>query len=215
MVGILSWYYSAASSVDPLHLKYFGFCGRMIALALMHKVQVGVVFDRSFFLQLAGKIVTVEDIKNADPFVYMSCRKILEMDSELLDSDILGLTFVTEIEELGTRRDVELCYGGKDTVVNSQNKEDYIKLLIQHRFVKSVSEQVSHFARGFSDILSNSKHQKYFFRNLDLEDFDRMIGGSNSTINVKEWKANTEYNGYRARDRIICWFWKVRYFLIP
>jgi len=196
--------------VDPLHLKYFGFCGRVIALALMHKVQVGIVFDRTFFLVLAGKIVTLEDIKDADPVLYMSCKKILEMDPELLDSDVLGLTLVREIEELGTQRAVELCDGGKDMVVNSKNREDYIKLLIQHRFVKSVSEQVNHFARGFSDLLSNTKFQKFLFNNLDLEDFDRMIGGSNGIINVKEWKANTEYNGYKAKDRHICWFWKVR-----
>lgn len=175
----------------------------------MHKVQVGVVFDRTFFLQLAGKIVTLEDIKDADPFLYMSSKKILEMDAEPLDLDVLGLTFVREIEELGTQRAVELCEGGKDMAVNSKNREEYIKLLIQHRFVKSVSEQVSYFARGFSDILLNTNFQKFFFNNLDLEDFDRMIGGSNSSINVKEWKSHTEYSGYKAKDRQICWFWKV------
>ncbi|KAJ6852281.1 E3 ubiquitin-protein ligase UPL5 [Iris pallida] len=103
-----------ASVVDPLHLKYFGFCGRVIALALMHKMQLGVVFDRVFFLQLAGETITLEDVKDADPCLYMSCKKILEMDAQLLDSDALGLTFVREIEELGTQRAVELCPGGKD-----------------------------------------------------------------------------------------------------
>ncbi|WOL05750.1 hypothetical protein Cni_G14481 [Canna indica] len=47
-----------ASSVDPLHLKYFSFSGRVIALALMHKVQVGIVFDHVFFLQLSERSVT-------------------------------------------------------------------------------------------------------------------------------------------------------------
>ncbi|XP_010913176.2 E3 ubiquitin-protein ligase UPL5 [Elaeis guineensis] len=198
-----------ASAVDPLHLKYFGFCGRVIALALMHRVQVGVVFDRVFFLQLAGKGLTLEDIQNADPCLYMSCKKILEMDAELLDSDVLGLTFFREYEELGTHRVVELCPGGKEIAVNSQNKEEYINLLIEHCFVTSISEQISHFAQGFSDILANSNEQKFIFQSLDLEDFDRMLGGSDSVINVREWKAHTEYNGYKARDRQICWFWKI------
>lgn len=199
----------AASAVDPLHLKYFGFCGRVIALALMHRVQVGVVFDRVFFLQLAGKGLTLEDIQNADPCLYMSCKKILEMDAELLDSDVLGLTFFREYEELGTHRVVELCPGGKEIAVNSQNKEEYINLLIEHCFVTSISEQISHFAQGFSDILANSNQQKFFFQSLDLEDFDQMLGGSDSVISMREWKAHTEYNGYKARDRQICWFWKV------
>lgn len=106
-----------------MHLEYFSFSGRVIALALMHKVQVGVVFDRIFFLQLAGKHISLEDIRDTDPCVYSSCKQILEMDSDYVDSDALGLTFVREVEELGSRRVVELCPGGKSIVVNSKNRE--------------------------------------------------------------------------------------------
>ncbi|XP_020081752.1 E3 ubiquitin-protein ligase UPL5-like [Ananas comosus] len=198
-----------ASAVDPLHLNYFVFSGRVIALALMHKVQVGIAFDRLFFLQLAGKAITLEDIKDADPFLYSSSKKILEMDADLLDSDALGLTFTREIEGLGTRKVIELCPGGKDKVVNSKNREEYIDLLIQDCFVTSISKQVSRFAQGFGDVLADSKLQKFFFQSLDIEDFDRMLGGSDCVIDIKDWKAHTEYNGYKAKDRLIGWFWKV------
>ncbi|CAA0817976.1 E3 ubiquitin-protein ligase UPL5 [Striga hermonthica] len=93
-----------ASTVDPLDREYFNFVGKVIALALMHKVQVGIVFDRVFFLQLAGQPITLEDIRDADPTLYSSCKKILEMDPSAVDQDTLGLTFVDEIEELGMRR---------------------------------------------------------------------------------------------------------------
>eukprot|EP00262_Sarcandra_glabra_P007389 TRINITY_DN20151_c0_g1_i1.p1 TRINITY_DN20151_c0_g1~~TRINITY_DN20151_c0_g1_i1.p1 ORF type:complete len:878 (-),score=86.91 TRINITY_DN20151_c0_g1_i1:586-3219(-) len=197
-----------ASNVDPLHLDYFVFCGRVIALALMHKVHVGVVFDRVFFLQLAGKFVSLEDVRDADPYLYMSCKKILEMDPNFLDSDALGLTFVREYEELGTLKVVELCPGGKGIIVNSSNRQEYVNLLIQHCFVTSISEQVSCFAQGFADILSNSKLQKFFFQSLELEDLNHMLYGSDRAICVKDWKAHTEYNGYKETDRQICWFWK-------
>lgn len=198
-----------ASHVEPLHLDYFGFCGRLVALALMHKVQVGVVFDRVFFLQLAGKFVSLEDVRDADPCLYMSCKRILEMDADFLDSDALGLTFVREIEELGSRRVVELCQGGKNIALNSNNREEYVNLLIQHHFVTSVNEQVTRFAEGFSNILSNPRDQKFFFRSLELEDFDRMLYGSNRAICINDWKAHTEYNGYAETDSQICWFWKI------
>lgn len=55
----------------------------------MHNVQVGVVFDRLFFMQLAGCIITLEDIEDADPLLYNSCKRILEMDP---DQDALGPT---------------------------------------------------------------------------------------------------------------------------
>ncbi|KAB1214966.1 E3 ubiquitin-protein ligase UPL5 [Morella rubra] len=198
-----------ASKVDPLHLEYFCFSGRVIALALMHKVQVGIVFDRVFFLQLAGKFISLEDIRDADPCLYSSCKLILEMDPDYIDSDALGLTFVREVEELGSRRVVELCPGGKSIVVNSKNREDYVKLLIQHQFVTSISEQVSHFAQGFGHILCNSRLQKFFFQSLELEDLDWMLYGSETAICIDDWKAHTEYNGYIETDPQIFWFWKI------
>ncbi|CAL5344397.1 unnamed protein product [Camellia sinensis] len=197
------------SKVDPLHLEYFSFSGRVIALALMHKVQVGIVFDRVFFLQLAGKDVSLEDIQDADPCLYNSCKKILEMDAEMVDSDALGLTFVREVEELGSRKIVELCDGGKSISVNSRNREEYVDLLIRHHFVTSISEQVTHFAKGFSDMLCQPLLHKFFFRSLELEDLDWMLHGSESAISVEDWKAHTEYNGYRETDPQVLWFWKI------
>ncbi|XP_009407898.2 E3 ubiquitin-protein ligase UPL5 isoform X1 [Musa acuminata AAA Group] len=198
-----------ASAVDPLHLEYFNFVGRVIALALMHKVQVGVVFDRVFFLQLAGRSITLEDVCDADPVLYRGCKQILEMDEAFLDSDALGLTFTRDIEMLGSKTTVELCPGGKNITVDSRNREEYVNLMIKHCFVTSISEQIARFAQGFSDFLSNSEDLQFFFNSLDLEDFDRMLGGSNNVISVREWKEHTDYDGYKSRDRQICWFWKI------
>lgn len=203
------FYPNPASKVDPLHLDYFRFSGRVIALALMHKVQVGVLLDRVFFVQLAGMSVTLEDTKDADPYFYSSCKQILEMDADFIDSDALALTFVREIEELGSKRSEELCYGGASIVVNSRNRKEYVNLLIQNRFVKSISPQLSQFARGFADILSDLHLQRFFFESLELEDFDRMLYGSERVISVEDWKAHTEYNGYKETDPQIAWFWKI------
>jgi E3 ubiquitin-protein ligase NEDD4 len=129
----------------------------------------------------------------------------------------LGLTFVREVEELGSIKVVELCPGGKGIVVNSKNREKYVNLLIQHCFVTSISDPVSRFARGFSDILSNPGEQKLsnpgeqklFFRSLELEDLDWMLYGSESAICVEDWKAHTEYSSYKETDPQISWFWEV------
>ncbi|MED6195229.1 hypothetical protein PIB30_036018 [Stylosanthes scabra] len=198
-----------ASKVDPLHLDYFRFSGRIIALALMHGVHVGIVFDRVFFQQLAGNEITLEDIKDADPHLYSSYKQILEMDPDFIDSDALGLTFVREVEELGHREVVELCPGGKNLAVNSKNRENYVDLLIQDHFVTSISEQVSQFAKGFGDILSSSSLESSFFQSLDLKDLDWMLHGSEDIISVKDWKAHTEYQGYQETDPQISWFWEV------
>lgn len=216
-----SRFFFAASMVNPMHLDYFKFAGRVMALALMHKVHVGLVFDRVFFQQLAGNsLISLEDIRDADPCLYKSCKQILQMDAEFIDSDALGLTFVREIEELGSRTVVELCPGGKSIVVNSKNRGDYVKLLIQHQFVRSISKQVEQFKDGFGDMLCKPNDSGLnvvsktclltsFFQSLELQDLDLMLHGSESSLNVEDWKAHTEYNGYKENDSQIVWFWKV------
>ncbi|KAI3909343.1 hypothetical protein MKW92_045741, partial [Papaver armeniacum] len=156
--------------VVPRRRNYFVFAGRVIALALMHKVQVGITFDPVFFYQLAGGVISLDDIQDADPVMYKSCKRILEMDADSVDSDALGLTFVREFEEFGSRS------GGA------------------HCFVKSIAEKLSYFTRGFGDILCERGLQKIFFRNLELEDLDLMLLGRGEAISVKDWKAHTEYH---------------------
>lgn len=197
--------------MNRLHLEYFRFSGRVIALALMHKIQVGFVLDRAFFLQLAGNTISLEDIQDADPFLYNSCKQILEMDGELVDQDTLGLTFVCEIEELGSRKTVELCPNGKSTAVDSKNRQQYVNLLIRHRFVTSIAEQVAHFAKGFADIICNFNLQRSFFQNLDLEDLDWMLYGSETSVSVEDWKAHTDYHGFKEGEPQISWFWEVQF----
>nr|XP_027085814.1 E3 ubiquitin-protein ligase UPL5-like isoform X1 [Coffea arabica] len=200
-----------ASKVNPLHLDYYKFCGRVIALALMHKIQVGIVLDRAFVLQLAGKGVSLEDIQDVDPYLYNSCKQILEMDPEVVDQDVLGLTFVQEVEELGTRKVIELCPDGQNIVVNSKNRKKYVDFLIEHRFVTSISEPVRKFGEGFSNIMSGSSIHihKSFFQSLEPEDLNWMLRGSENAISVEDWIAHTELNGYKDTDPQISWFWKI------
>ncbi|KAH9618188.1 hypothetical protein KSS87_001502 [Heliosperma pusillum] len=199
-----------ASKIDPLLIQYFRFAGRVIALALMYKIQIEAFIDRILLLQLAGRSVTVEDIKDADPRIYKSCKQILEMDPEFLDSDALCLTFVTETENFGSREVVELCSGGNDIVVNSKNREEYVDLLVQQRFVTSIAQQVSAFAQGFADILRDNYLTTTFFKILELKDLDWMLHGSESQeISIEDWKAHTKYVGYEKSDPQIVWFWKV------
>lgn len=205
----------AASKVDPMHLKYFKFAGRVIALSMMHKMQVGIVFDRAFFLQLGGIKVCLEDIKDADPCLYSSCKQILDMDPCAVDEDVLVLTFVLEVEELGSMKVFELLPDGKHISVNSRNRKEYIDLIIKHRFVTSIEQQVTEFARGFAEIVTTEEIQKLCFKSLLLGDLDGILHGSESPISVDDWKAHTEYNGYKETDRQISWFWKVCISVFP
>ncbi|KAI3983704.1 hypothetical protein MKX01_001108 [Papaver californicum] len=146
-------FFPCPTKVTDQQLKFLGFC-----------VQVGIAFDRVFFLRLANKKVSLEDIPCADPIMYRSCKKILEMDDGFVDSDAMQLTFVWEIEDSGSRETVELCPGGSSIVVNSKNREQYVDILIQHLFVKSICAKVACFSQGFAHILCKQRPAKNFFQ---------------------------------------------------
>ncbi|CAM8994499.1 unnamed protein product [Rhodiola kirilowii] len=203
------FYINPASKVEPKHLDYFRFCGRVVALALMYKVHVGIVLDRVLFMQLAGLDIQLEYIKDTDPTLYHSCKQILDMDDDLVDSDILGLTFTTEYEEFGSRTVVELRPGGGSLKVDSRNRLDYVNALIRSRFCDCTCSQVAHFAKGFEDIMPSPEYMLFFFRCLKLEDLDQMLRGSESDLFVEDWKSHTDCIGYTDEDPQIIWFWKI------
>eukprot|EP00250_Pteridium_aquilinum_P013534 c21399_g1_i1 orf=449-3895(+) len=197
-----------ASAINPGHLTYFRFCGRVIALALMHRVQINVAFSLAFFKQLARHPISWQDTKDADPIFFESCLKVLDMDAEEVDSDALGLTFVCEEEQLGAMKTVELCAGGKDLSVNSKNRQLYLEYLVQQRFVNSVAEQVKSFSQGFSELLATGNLEQ-FLRGLEAEDFNLILHGSEQFICLEDWKLHTEYHEYSQSDDQIIWFWQV------
>uniref|UniRef100_A0A8R7R939 HECT-type E3 ubiquitin transferase n=1 Tax=Triticum urartu TaxID=4572 RepID=A0A8R7R939_TRIUA len=35
-----------------------------------------------------------------------------------------------------------------------------------------------------------------------------MLGGNKNSINMKDCRSHTQYNGYKEKDRHVNWFWK-------
>ncbi|KAG2239008.1 hypothetical protein Bca52824_089868 [Brassica carinata] len=161
-----------ASYVDEDHLKKFKVAGLIIALAIKHGVQVGILLDPIFFLNLAGKSVHLEEVRLTDEIEHQSCSRILEMSEEAFDA--MKLTFSVEIEEeKGKMVEIPLCENGEDTDVTFKDRELYVKLRTEHLFVKLVEEQVRQFAVGFEKMLS--VYHKTFFNTMELKDIDGLL----------------------------------------
>ncbi|KAF2294004.1 hypothetical protein GH714_006282 [Hevea brasiliensis] len=79
--------------LEPLHFDCFEFSGKVIALALMHEVQVGVAFHRLFLLPLAGEEISVKDLRDANPSLYNNKAKHrFHDDDEILDDFINSMS---------------------------------------------------------------------------------------------------------------------------
>ena len=84
-----------ASAINPDHLSYFKFVGRVIGKAIYDGRLMDAHFARSLYRQLLGKPVDYRDVEWVDPEYYKSLCWILENDPTMLD-----LTFITEVDEV-------------------------------------------------------------------------------------------------------------------
>ncbi|KAI5190779.1 E3 ubiquitin-protein ligase HUWE1 [Nematocida sp. AWRm77] len=203
-VPVGSFYHpSAHSHINPEHLLYFKFIGRVIGKAVHDRVCLDCHFTRGFYKYLLGVPPEVSDIEAFDAEFYRSLTWILENSID----GVLDLTFSIEQETFGMVEIVDLIPGGKHIGVTDQNKREYIDLICQFKLVRIVERQMSAFADGFFEILNRKKVGIFNEKELEL-----LISGL-PEIDVDDWKNNTVYSGYTASSQVVRWFWRaVRHF---
>lgn len=180
------------------HLNYFKFIGKVAGMAVYHGKLLDAFFIRPFYKMMLQKPIDLRDMESVDMEYYNSLLWIKENDpSELM------LTFCLDEETLGQTTQRELKANGADIEVTNENKDEYIRLVIEWRFVARVKEQMSSFLEGFGSICPLALLKIFDENELEL----LMCGIQN--IDVKDWKKNTLYKGdYYANHLIVQWFWR-------
>ncbi|CAH2042002.1 unnamed protein product, partial [Iphiclides podalirius] len=181
------------------HLNYFKFIGRVAGMAVYHGKLLDAFFIRPFYKMMLGKSISLQDMESVDLEYYNSLMWIKENDpSELY------LTFAVDEEQLGKTVQRELKPGGANVPVDEANKVDYIKLVIQWRFVSRVQEQMCAFLEGFDGLVPLP-----LLKIFDENELELLLCGIQH-IDVRDWRANTLYKGdYHANHLVVQWFWRV------
>jgi E3 ubiquitin-protein ligase HUWE1 len=187
-----------SSSVNEEHLLFFKFIGRIIGKALYEGRVLDCYFSRAVYKRILGKPVSVKDMESFDPDYYKSLDWMLKNDI----TDAIFQTFSVEDEEFGVKKVTDLIPDGRNVPVTEDNKHDYVRLVVEHRLLSSVQEQMEHFLKGFHDIIPAELIAIFNEQELEL-----LISGL-PDIDVDDWKANTEYHNYNAASQQIQWFWR-------
>ncbi|KAL2313625.1 E3 ubiquitin-protein ligase pub3 [Schizosaccharomyces pombe] len=187
------------SSINPEHLNYFRFIGRVIGLAIFHRRFLDAFFVVSLYKKLLRKKVSLADMESIDAEFYRSLKWVLENDI----TGILDLTFSVEEDHFGEVRTVELITNGENIEVTEENKKKYVDLVTEWRVSKRVEQQFNAFYSGFVELVSPDLVNVFDERELEL-----LIGGI-SDVDVEDWKSHTEYRTYIATDPVIKWFWEI------
>ncbi|KAL7320719.1 hypothetical protein PS15m_000582 [Mucor circinelloides] len=186
------------SGINPEHLNYFRFIGRVVGLSIFHRRFLDAFFIVSFYKMILNKKILVADMESVDADFYRSLMWILNNDI----TDVLELTFSTDDDRFGEVVTVDLIPNGQNIEVTEENKKEYVNLITEWRIHKRVEEQFKAFKEGFNQLIPQDLVNVFDERELEL-----LIGGI-AEIDVDDWKKHTDYRGYTEQDDVIQWFWK-------
>ena len=186
------------SGINPEHLNYFKFIGRVLGLAIFHRRFLDAHFIVSFYKMILKKKITLADLESVDADYYRSLQWMLDNSIE----GIMEETFSAVEDKFGEMITVELKPGGEHVEVTDENKREYVERMIEWRIVKRVEEQFRAFISGFSELIPLDLINVFDERELEL-----LMGGM-SEIDVDDWKRFTDYRGFSEQDDVVQWFWQ-------
>lgn len=189
---------NANSGINPEHLNYFKFIGRVVGLGVFHRRFLDAFFVGALYKMMLHKKVVLQDMEGVDAEFYRSLKWICDNDI----TDILDLTFSAEDERFGEIVEVDLKPDGRNIEVTEENKHEYVELISEWKISKRVEEQFKAFIDGFNELIPQELVNVFDERELEL-----LIGGL-AEIDVEDWKKHTDYRGYQENDQVIQWFWQ-------
>lgn len=187
------------SGVNPEHLSYFHFAGRILGVALFHGHQLDAAFTAPFYKQLLGRPITLRDIKDVDPELHRSL-------SWMLDNSIQGVidtTFSVECSSFGAVRSVELRPGGATEPVTDGNKREYVRLYVAHRFTRGAERQWLALQRGLADVVPPQ-----LLRPLSARDLQPLLAGR-ADLDPTDWRRHTRLKHLAPDSALAQWFWEI------
>lgn len=187
-----------ASGINPDHLSYFKFIGRIVGLAIFHRRFLDAYFVPSLYKMILGKPMALSDLEAVNTELHRSLKWMLENDI----TDVLYETFSITEERFGELVNLELKPGGEEIDVTEENKKEYVDLVVEYRISRRVKEQFDAFMDGLLELIPRDLINVFDERELEL-----LIGGM-SDIDMDDWSKFTDYRGYEKTDQVIEWFWQ-------
>ena len=191
------------SGINPEHLNYFKFIGRVVGLAIFHRRFLDAFFIGAFYKMILRKRVALADMEGVDADFHRTLTWTMENDIE----GIIEPTFSTDDESFGETKVIDLKPDGRNIEVTNANKKEYVDLITEWRIQKRVEEQFQAFVAGFNELIPPDLVNVFDERELEL-----LIGGI-ADIDVDDWKKHTDYRGYTEQDQVIKNFWTVGYII--
>jgi hypothetical protein len=138
---------------------YFELLGKIVAVAIFN----GVILDLPFPSYLWRRMCTgdegvdLEDMREIDADIASGLQQLLDFDGDVQET--FELTFTHDAEEYGMLVSKDLKPGGAEISVTNDNREEYVKLYVNHVINELPAKEIREFIKGFKMVMDGRAFQ--------------------------------------------------------
>lgn len=200
--------------------EQFELFGCILGFTILYKETIPVHFGHAFLQSVFGIKTPAEDLlpllEDIDKTLHTKLKYILEGtyqnlgDSleEVLEQCHLPRNFtLSESRCPDLVKNTELKPGGESILVTEDNKEEFVKLVLERFLIKGIASQVECFRRGLLRTIPEELVNR-ITELMTVKEIELMVCGTD-TVDVLDWQKNTNYeNGYTETSQPVVWFWE-------
>lgn len=190
---------NSAKIIGEDHLNYFRAAGLLVGRALLERHILPIHFAVPLLKLILGAPLSIDDVEYYDEELY---RNLIWVRNNS-NVDALDLTFSVVEEDGGATKIIDLIPGGRDIIVDDDNKEEFIQRKVEYLFIDSVSIQLKCFLEAFYEVVPPE-----LIVIFDHEELNYLLSGSD-IIDIQDWKDNSKYSDDLVHDPVIDWFWEI------
>lgn len=159
----VSHYVAQNSFINPDHLHYLAFAGRMIGKALFDGHYMDCYFAKPLYKMILGEDLTFGDLEDLDNEFYRGLKWMIDEDVENA-----SLVFAVDREFFGKYEEIDLIPNGRNIAVTNENKLKYIEHRVHFFLYGMVREQIDAFLTGFHQLIPKDLIRVFNHKELEL-----------------------------------------------
>lgn len=175
------------------------FSGQIFAKAIFEGVPIDCRLSRLLLLKLLAIEPDFEQLKYYDEALYAS---LSYLNADGIDAEDLCMNFTI----MDNGKTIELKPEGENIALTNENKEEYIKKVVEYYTCERAPNQTFAFINSFLAIVPHE-----YISVFTIDELYQVLFGQKE-ISVDDWKNNTFYKGRYSDNpdhQTIKWFWEV------
>ncbi|XP_047486162.1 probable E3 ubiquitin-protein ligase HERC4 isoform X1 [Penaeus chinensis] len=181
----------------------YALIGIVCGLAIYNFTIINLPFPLALYKKLLGESVGLDNLADLEPSLTRSLHELLEYEGSDVE-DVYGLNFTVTQDFFGETKSIPLKPDGENIPVTSQNKQEYVDLLVDYKLNKSIESQYKAFHDGFYRVCGGIVLK--LFQPMELM---ALVTG-NENYDWTELERSAEYKGeYYPDHHVIKMFWEV------